>query len=190
MTRHVLAKTREVGEEKDFSSSVFHRHLSLNKTPTNPTCPKLSTCWRKGRRAVPRVVEGRLNSGCPVHISPLFLPINTGETRREEKWEEKRESKRGGRLKKRRSREENEKQRGEREEKKQSRYHHREPPASLPIASSSSANNSSHRRAALLPFFFLLLRPCHASTVHVACEQWRALFTQVGLSPTDKLHHM
>ena len=112
--------THKVGEEEDFSSSVFHHHLSLKKTPTNPTCPKLSTCWRKGRIAVPRVVEGRLHSGRPVHISPLFLPINTGETRRDEKGEEKREGKREGEdwKQKKKKAEKRTKNRGERVKKK------------------------------------------------------------------------
>ena len=52
--------TREAGEEEDFfSSSVFHRHLSLKKTLTNPTCPKLST---------------RFWGGCTVAAPCLSLP--------------------------------------------------------------------------------------------------------------------
>jgi len=87
------------------------------------------------------------------------------------------------RKRRRRSREENDKQR----ERERAIVGHHEllapPPALLPVASSSSANDNSHRRSALLPFFLLLFRPCHTSTVQVACEQWRALFTQARLSP-------
>ena len=52
---------------------------------------------------------------------------------------------------------------------------HRELPVPLLVASSSSTNNSSHHKSALLPFiFFSSFFYPPASTVHVACEQWRA----------------
>jgi len=71
------------GRKKIFSSYVFHRQLSLKKTPTNPTCPKLSTCWRRGRRCVPRAVfRAAAQWPPPASLSPVF-PINTGESTRE-----------------------------------------------------------------------------------------------------------
>jgi len=84
--------TREAGEEEDFfSSSVFHRHLSLKKTLTNPTCPKLSTCWRRGRRCVPRAVFGvAAQWPPPASLSPVF-PINTRESTRKKEGAEKTE---------------------------------------------------------------------------------------------------
>ena len=40
----------------------------------------------------PQAVVGRLHSGRPVHMSPLFFPINTGETKRAEVRAERREN--------------------------------------------------------------------------------------------------
>jgi len=94
------------------------------------------------------------------------------KTKRRERAEEGEDRKKKKKKKRRRERKTEERER----RKKQSRCHHCEPLTPLPVAS------SSHRMSALLPFFFLLLRPCHTSTVHVACEQWRALFTRVGPS--------
>ena len=158
----------------------FHRHFSLKTTPTNPTCPKqLSTCWRGSS------TMAALTMSLRCFCLKGQRRREEGQWEREEKRRERAEHKREGVED--RKKKENEKQRREREEKKQSRCHHRKPPvpppAPLHVASSSSANDSSHRRSARLPFFFLRLHPCYASTIHVACEQWRGLFTQAGLSP-------
>jgi hypothetical protein len=47
-----------------FQKDAGHRTL---------TCLKLSTCWRRGWRGVPRVVVGRLNSGRCGHPTPTPL---------------------------------------------------------------------------------------------------------------------
>jgi len=81
------------GKKKIFLPPVFTDFLPLKaskgRRPRTPTCPKLSTCWRKGRRCAPWAVEGRQHSSCPGLSPPCFLPINTGETRRKKKGEER-----------------------------------------------------------------------------------------------------
>jgi len=72
-----------------FSPTFFLLKASKRHRPRTPTCPKLSTCWRKGRRCAPWVVEGRQHNSRPGLSPPCFLPINTGETRRKKKGEER-----------------------------------------------------------------------------------------------------
>jgi len=150
---------------------LCHRHLSLQKdADTTPICPKLSTCWRRGRRCVPRAIFGAAAQWPPQpHPSPVFAYKNGGGgAKKKERGEDRKEEKRRERAEKRRrrSREKNEKQRRERKGKNRATADHREPPAPSPVplsvASSISANDSSHHRSALLPFFFLLLLllPC------------------------------
>ena len=190
--------------ERHYGSSSSPGHAKQGKEKIFLPLFSTSISLSKKRRLTPLAQKqfprvGGAVEGGHCHIPPLFLPIKIGgveqtkkkRTSENEGGGEKRESRREGedrkKKRKRRNREENEKQRREREERKQSHCHHRKlpapQPASLPVGSSSSADDSSHRRSALHSFFFLRLGPCHTSTVHVACEQWRALFTRDGLSP-------
>jgi len=156
-------------------SSKRHR-LPLKKTPTNPTCPKtLSTCWRGG---------GGVAAHCTTPVSlPCFFAY---KNRRREGWKKmkkKRERRREGedqkkKRRRRRSREKNEKQRIEEEE------------GAAPLAAANHQRRCLSTPAAPpmtttitgKPFFpfVSLFRPCMPSSVHVACEEWRALFTRVA----------
>ena len=111
---------------------LCHRHLSLQKDvdslskrrrPTPLAKEKLSTCWRGG--------GGEAAQWPPSHVSPLFLPIKTGEEKKKnEIWERGRRAERKkterkekrvrvenrGRRPEKKSWEKNEKQRREEEE--------------------------------------------------------------------------
>jgi len=172
--------TREAGEKKKIFL-LFHRQLSLKKTPTTHL---LATWWKK-EGDVPLGRFGAAAQWPPQpRLPPLFLPIKTGKreekedgvrererprdregTKKQEPRVHSREEKIEGReekkKKRRKSREDNEKQRREREGKRRATVGHREPPAPspapLPVATSNSANDDSHRRSAPLPFFLLRL---------------------------------
>ena len=126
---------------------LCHRHLSLQKDvdslskrrrPTPLAKEKLSTCWRGG--------GGEAAQWPPSHVSPLFLPIKTGEEKKKnEIWERGRRAERkkterkekrvrvenrGRRLKKKV--EKRMKNRGERKKKEQ----HRWPPRTTSDAAS------------------------------------------------------
>jgi len=45
---------------------------SLSQKDADQPGPKLSTCWRKGRRCVPQVVFGATTQWPPLPFSPLF----------------------------------------------------------------------------------------------------------------------
>jgi len=87
---------------------LCHRHLSLQKdADTTPTCPKLSTCWRRGRRCVPRAIFGAAAQWPPQpHPSPVFAYKNGGGEKKREGGrpkggEEKRESRKKKKKKQR-----------------------------------------------------------------------------------------
>jgi hypothetical protein len=67
--------TREVGKEEDFFFPCFSpTSLPLITQKDIDQGPSTCTAFHVlelGRRGVPRVVEGRLNSGRPVHPTPL-----------------------------------------------------------------------------------------------------------------------
>jgi type IV secretory pathway VirB10-like protein len=55
-----------------------HHHLSLQKH-ADTTCPKLSSCWRRGRRCVPRAIFGAVAQWPPQpRPSPVFAYKNRG----------------------------------------------------------------------------------------------------------------
>jgi len=115
-------------EEEDFFFLCFPPPaLSLKKTSTNSTCPKLSTCWRRGRRCVPRAVFGAATQWPPpASLSPVF-PINAGESTKKrggkreetekERLEKRRERRKGGRPKEKKEK----KNRAEKREKERKR---------------------------------------------------------------------
>jgi len=90
---------------------LCHRHLSLQKdADTTPICPKLSTCWRRGRRCVPRAIFGAAAQWPPQpHPSPVFAYKNGGGGRKK---------KRGGKTERRRREEREQKKEEEEAEKK------------------------------------------------------------------------
>jgi len=58
-----------------FCSPVFTDFFplpSLSQKDADQPCPKLSTCWRKGRRCVPQVVFAATTQWPPLPLSPLF----------------------------------------------------------------------------------------------------------------------
>jgi len=85
-------------------------------------------------------VGGAVAQWPPSPLSPLFLPIKTGEEKKNEREEGKKKKKRETKRKKRkekenkerRNREENEKQRGEREEERKTGQHHQPLRATVP----------------------------------------------------------
>jgi len=114
--------------------------LTNHSSLRTPTRPKLSTCWRKGGRCVPRAVEGRQHSSRPDLSLPFILPINTGETRRKKR--EERGQERGKIEKKKKKQRRERKNRGERENKKTERKKRRK----------TTANHQCHhQRCCLLP---------------------------------------
>ena len=55
-----------------------HHHLSLQKH-ADTTCPKLSSCWRRGSRCVPRAIFGAVAQWPPQpRPSPVFAYKNRG----------------------------------------------------------------------------------------------------------------
>jgi hypothetical protein len=77
--------TREVGEEEDFFF-LCHRHLSLQKDIDSLSKRRRPTPL--AQKHFPRVggaVEGWQHTAPPRSLSPVFLPIKTGEERAERK---------------------------------------------------------------------------------------------------------
>jgi len=96
---------------------------------------------------LPRAVVGWFQSGRPVHMAPLFFPINTRETKRVEVRAERRENeeRRGGRKKEKKQREEerrktktrrNNREKGRRKKHRRSFHQHRRHWPSLTIEAS------------------------------------------------------
>jgi hypothetical protein len=133
--------TREAREEKDFSSSVTSIS-PFKKTPTpfqkdvdQPHLPKRNFPHVGG------VVDGRQHTSCPSHVSPLFLPIKTGEEKkknetgeRERRAERRTKGEERGQSRKERKEDEKRKEKEERRERKKKKQHHRSPCPQPPLA--------------------------------------------------------
>jgi hypothetical protein len=173
------------GKKKIFSSFV---------TATD-SFQKDADPFQKDANHFPRVggeVEGRQHSVRPVHMSPLFLPIKTGEQKKKRQRErgQRREitKKRRETTEKRRERAERirEKEQGKREEKERKKTEDEEeeegeaPPATtVPPPRQQGCRRHQHRLDATAgqpsslssstSFFSFCV---FLSTVHVACKQW------------------
>jgi hypothetical protein len=171
--------TCEVGEEEDFFF-LCHCHVSLKKDIDSLSKRRRPTPL--AQKHFPRV--GGVATHCTTPFSlPCFFAYKNRRREGKKKMRKKRERRREGedqkkKRRRRRSREKNEKKRIEEEEGAAllAAANHQRRCLSTPAAPPMTTTIAGQ------PFFPFVspFRPCMPSSVHVACEEWRALFTRVA----------
>ena len=169
--------THDAGEEEDFFF-LYHHHLSLQKDVDSLS--KICRPTPLAHKHFPRVGGAATHCTAPVSL-PFFLPIKTGEERAEKKRRKKREResrREGGRNEETRKKKKEQKKgkKKQRREKKEKEQHRRplQPPATTSSAVQPpppAAPPRCHHRSVFLPSSPSL----PASSVHIACEQWRTI---------------